>query len=103
MDEPKVTKSVNVRGKRILLESTGDHRMFLDVMETGEIVLHELFGVPGAEPTTLAELTDQMQSCYHVTICIKGRYVAPLVDFLKQDGLFTFPEAPKPVDEEKKE
>ena len=90
----KETKTFNVKGKRILLESNDNHRMSLDVYETGELVLHELFGVPGSQPDSLAELSEQVETCYHVTICIKAKYVPYLLDMLKRDDLFTFPEPP---------
>ncbi len=89
-NKPKESIFSTVKVKRILLESSDNHRMWMDVLSTGEIILHEMFGVPAAEPTTLAEMTAQTNSCYHVTIAIKEKYVDSLVNFLRRDDLFVF-------------
>lgn len=93
-NKPKITKTIDIHAKRILLESGDSHLMWMDVLETGSIILHEMFGVPSRNPENLEEAAQLDNSCYHVTIAIKSKYVPALLEYLKSPDLFNF-ETPK--------
>lgn len=89
MDVNMEVKDYVIRKKIVVLESSDSHRVWLEVVSTGEVAIHESFG-DSTVPDTEEKLRAGSNSLYHVMMAIKSKYLPMLRDILADPDLLTF-------------